>query len=212
MISIYIVEDNEAFLLLLVQLFRESPLFRLLGTSEKGADALVQIEAQQPDVVLMDIGLPDMSGVACIAKLKPVCPDTEFVAFTVSDEDEVVFEALKVGATSYLMKTTPPDELIKALKEVHNGGSPISSDIARKIINIFSRQQEQLHDRKTGFGISKREDEMLGYLAEGMTYQEVADKMFISLSTLKSHIYNTYEKLQVNNKVEAINKYFGKQG
>ncbi|MBX3254279.1 MAG: response regulator transcription factor [Chitinophagaceae bacterium] len=210
MISIFIVEDNKSFQNLLVRLFQHSPEFSLTGAADNGKDALLHIPALQPDVVLMDIGLPDISGVECIARLKPQCAGTEFVAFTVSDEDEVVFEALKTGATSYLMKSTPPDELIKAIKEVHNGGSPISSDIARKIINRFSVQHEKQTAKKKGFGISKREDEMLKYLAEGMTYQEVADRMFISLSTLKSHIYNTYEKLQVSNKVEAINKYFEK--
>lgn len=210
MITIYIVEDNISFRMLLSQLFGEHPDLEIAGVADNGSTALKAVEKLQPDIVLMDIGLPDISGVECIAKLKPVCPETEFVAFTVSDEDEIVFEALKAGATSYLMKTTPPDELIKALKEVYNGGSPISSDIARKIIGVFSQQREKQHSKNPGFGISKREDEMLRYLAEGMTYQEVADKMFISLSTLKSHIYNTYEKLQVNNKVEAINKYFNK--
>lgn len=210
MISIYVVEDNRDFQLLLTQLFQSQKDFVLAGTAETGHEALRIIPLLKPDVVLMDIGLPDISGIECIAILKPQCPATEFVAFTVSDQDEVVFEALKVGATSYLMKTTPPQELLKALNEVHQGGSPISSDIARKVINQFSQQHEKHKHKKDGYGISKREDEMLRYLAEGMTYQEVADKMFISLSTLKSHIYNTYEKLQVGNKVEAINKYFGK--
>ncbi|MCC6286683.1 MAG: response regulator transcription factor [Chitinophagaceae bacterium] len=210
MISVFVVEDKKDFQALLTQLLQANPEFTFSGSAETGLEALQAIPMLQPDVVLMDIGLPDISGVDCIAKLKPQCKRTEFVAFTVADQDEVVFEALKVGATSYLMKTTPPDELIKALKEVYHGGSPISSDIARKLINVFSKQNEKQKNRKDDFGISKREDEMLGYIAEGMTYQEVADKMFISLSTLKSHIYNAYEKLQVNNKVEAINKYFRK--
>lgn len=210
MISVYIVEDNKDFQMLLSQLFQSEPGFAWLGMSGSGEDAIKNIPLHNPDVVLMDIGLPDMSGVDCIAKLKPQCRSTEFVAFTISDQDEVIFDALKVGATSYLMKTIPPPELLKAIREVHEGGSPISSDIARKLINVFSQQHEKQKHKQEDFGISKREDEMLRYLAEGMTYQEVADKMFISLSTLKSHIYNTYEKLQVSNKVEAINKYFGK--
>lgn len=210
MIAVYIVEDNKDFQTLLMQLLQNHHELMLAGVAATGQDAIKQVSSLKPDVVLMDIGLPDMSGVDCIAQLKPLCAGTEFIAFTVSDQDEVVFEALKAGATSYLMKTTPPDELLKAIKEVYEGGSPISSDIARKIINLFSQQHGKHKSRQDGFGISKREDEMLRYLAEGMTYQEVADKMFISLSTLKSHIYNTYEKLQVGNKVEAINKYFGK--
>ncbi|MBX2923980.1 MAG: response regulator transcription factor [Chitinophagaceae bacterium] len=208
MISVFVVEDNNDFNILLTQLFQTHPEFIFSGSARTGQEALYNIPLQNPDVVLMDIGLPDMSGVECIAKLKPRCRNTEFVAFTVADQDEVVFDALKAGATSYLMKATPPADLIKAIKEVHNGGSPISSDIARKLINLFSQQSNHLKPFKNDFGISRREDEMLTYLAEGMTYQEAADKMFISLSTLKSHIYNTYEKLQVNNKVEAINKYF----
>lgn len=210
MIAVYIVEDNKDFQTLLTQLLQNHHELMLAGVAATGRDAIKQISSLKPDVVLMDIGLPDMSGVDCIAQLKPMCTGTEFIAFTVSDQDEVVFEALKAGATSYLMKTTPPDELLKAIKEVYEGGSPISSDIARKVINLFSQQHGKHKSRQDGFGISKREDEMLRHLAEGMTYQEVADKMFISLSTLKSHIYNTYEKLQVGNKVEAINKYFGK--
>lgn len=209
MISVFIVEDNEDICTLLELLFSNRDGFVFSGSAQTGEKAINEIEALQPDVVLMDIGLPDISGVECIRKLKPVCPKTEFVVYTVSDQDETVFEALKVGATSYLMKTTTPDELVEAIKEVHDGGSPISSDIARKIINSFQNNNaKDEKEKRAKFGITRREEEMLHYLSDGMSYQEVADKMFISLNTLKTHIYNTYEKLQVGNKVEAINKYF----
>ncbi len=212
MISIVIVEDTEDIQTLLSSLFNKSDEFELLLQCYNGVTALREIPTLHPDVVLMDIGLPDISGVACIAQLKRICTSTEFVVFTVSEQDEVVFEALQAGATSYLMKSTKPEELMNAIKEVHNGGSPISSDIARKILKTFYKDNNIINsnDRRQHFGISRREEEMLKYLSEGYTYQEAAAEMYISVNTLKTHIFNTYEKLQVNNKMEAIKKYFGK--
>ncbi|MFV0607461.1 MAG: response regulator [Niabella sp.] len=210
MITVFLVEDNKDIQSLLKQLLTIEPDFLLLGIASNCNEALTTIPDCQPDVVIMDVGLPDGSGIDNIRQLKPQCPKTEFIVFTISEEDEVVFDALKAGANSYLLKTTPPKELLNAIAEVHHGGSSISSDIARKVISFFTTidnaKKEKINQNEAL--LTKREIEMLENLALGLTYQETADKMFISLSTLKSHIYNTYEKLQVNNKVEAINKFF----
>lgn len=154
----------------------------------------------------MDIGLPDISGIDCVRKLRPLCPNVEFIMCTVYDEDEKVFQSLEAGANSYILKKSKPELLLSAIREVFEGGSPMSIAIARKIVAKMQRKD----DTRVTYGITPREVEVLTMLSKGLTYTEVADSLFISVKTLKKHIYNICEKLHVDNKVEALNKFFGK--
>lgn len=179
--------------------------FLCAGVFSNAEDAVEKIPELLPDVVLMDIGLPGMNGIDAVKKLKPKCPGVEFMMCTIYDEDEKVFEALEAGANSYILKRSQPKELIAAIKDLHEGGSPMSSDIARKVVQRFHKKKSIREE----YGITPREEEILGLLSKGLIYKEVADKLFISVKTMKKHIYNIYEKLHVHSKVEAVNKYLG---
>ncbi len=206
MISVVIVEDQKDIQGLLKSIVSRNENYNCLEVCSSGEEALLKIPELLPDVVLMDIGLPGIDGIECVRKLKPTCPDTEFIMCTAYDEDEKVFLALQSGANSYILKRSKPELLLSAIEEVHEGGSPMSSDIARKI--VMKLQQTPAVAKET-YHITNREEEILGLLSRGLTYIEIADKLFISIKTLKKHIYNIYEKLHVDNKVEAINKFYG---
>lgn len=206
MISVFIVEDNPDIQLLLQTIVSRDNEYSCVGVAPNGTEALRRIPELLPDVVLMDIGLPDISGIECVKKLKPVCPNVEFIMCTIYDEDEKVFQSLEAGANSYILKKSKPELLLSAIREVFEGGSPMSSDIARKIVARMQRNGQTRAD----YHITPREVEVLTMLSKGLTYSEVADQLFISVKTLKKHIYNIYEKLHVDNKVEALNKFFGK--
>lgn len=206
MIAVFIVEDNPDIQLLLQTIVGQDDGYTCVGMVATGAEALDKIPELLPDVVLMDIGLPDISGIDCVRKLKVLCPNVEFIMCTIYDEDEKVFESLEAGANSYILKKSKPELLRTAIREVHEGGSPMSSDIARKIVAKMQRKGQVRID----YGITPREVDVLNMLSKGLTYQEVADALFISVKTLKKHIYNIYAKLHVDNKVEALNKFFGK--
>lgn len=214
MISLAVIEDNADTKSMLELLLANLPDLLLLGIATTGLDGLRLIVDTQPDVAIVDLGLPDISGLECIKQAKPQCLQTEFMVFTTSEEDADIFDALKIGASSYLLKSTPPEELIRSITEVHEGGSVITSTIARKMINYFSSKHKLQEDgaaqRKATYGITPREDELLALLAQGLQYKEVAEKLNIAVRTVKSHIYRLYEKLQVDNRTEAINKYYSK--
>jgi DNA-binding NarL/FixJ family response regulator len=206
MISVFIVEDNPDIQLLLQTIVSRDTEYACVGVVSTGAESLRRIPELLPDVVLMDIGLPDISGIDCVRQLKPLCPNVEFIMCTIYDEDEKVFQSLEAGANSYILKKSKPELLLTAIREVYEGGSPMSSDIARKIVARVQRKDQV----RTDYHITPREVDVLTMLSKGLTYTEVADKLFISVKTLKKHIYNIYEKLHVDNKVEALNKFFGK--
>lgn len=203
MITVAIVEDNKKIQQLLQQIVDSYDEFTCVSVYSDAEEALRAIPDLLPDVVLMDIGLPTMNGIECVRRLKPVCPGVEFMMCTVYDEDEKVFEALEAGANSYILKSVAPDELVAAIKDLNDGGSPMSSDIARKVVQRFQRKT----DVRKIYGITQREEEILALLARGLIYKEVADKLEISVNTMKKHIYNIYEKMHVHSKVEAVNKY-----
>jgi DNA-binding NarL/FixJ family response regulator len=161
----------------------------------------------QPDIVIMDINLPGINGIECIRKIKNKTPRTQFMMFTVYENDEKVFEALKAGASGYLLKNTGLVQLIEALQELHNGGSPMSANIARKLVTVF---REKESSETAVEALSKRETEILHLLSKGLLYKEIADQLGISVSTVRQHIHKIYEKLHVQNRTEAINKAFGK--
>jgi two-component system, NarL family, response regulator LiaR len=207
-ISIAIVEDNEEIRKSLVAFMQNADGILCIGQYANAETALKEIPEILPDVVLMDIGLPKMNGIECIRQLKPLCPSVQFMICTIYDEDEKIFDALEAGANSYILKRSKPDQLVDAIRDLYEGGSPMSSDIARKLVLSF--QKKQIPDR-TSFGITPREAEILDLLAEGLSYKEIAAKIFISVKTIRKHIYNIYEKRHVHSRLEAINKFFGKK-
>ncbi len=206
-ITIAIVEDHASIREMLQSIIAMEESYLCAGVFENGEDALVGIPELQPDVVLMDIGLPGVNGIDCIKQLKPTCPRTEFLICTIYDEDEKVFQALEYGASSYILKSSKPEFLLQSILEVHDGGSPMSPDIARKLVQRFQRRENK---NAAALTITPREKEVLQLLSQGLFYKEASDQLGISINTLKRHIYNMYQKLQVDNKTEAINKVFGK--
>lgn len=182
--------------------------FTVLDTFRTAEEALSGIPSLKPDIVIMDINLPGMSGIECIRQLKDKTPATQFMMFTVYENDEKVFEALKAGASGYSLKNTGLVQLIESLKELYNGGSPMSANIARKLVSVFQKHENNLQKMDI---LTSRENEMLRLLEKGLLYKEIADRMNISINTVKQHIHNIYEKLHVQNRTEAINKVMGKE-
>lgn len=206
-ISLVIVEDLDEVREALKQFISLNPEFKILGTSKTAEEAMYDIQKLKPDIVIMDINLPGMNGIECIREIKNTVPQTQFMMFTVYENDEKVFEALKAGASSYLLKNTGLVQMIEALKELYNGGSPMSANIARKLVKAF-QQTEERHDNIEI--LSGRENEVLQLLSKGLLYKEIADHLSISTSTVRQHIHKIYDKLHVQNRTEAINKAFGK--
>jgi DNA-binding NarL/FixJ family response regulator len=164
-----------------------------------------------------------MNGIACIAQTQPLCPDTKFVVFTIFEDNQHVFDALAVGALGYILKSSSPAVIIAALHDVMDGGSPITPSIARKLVTTFALTQQIQHENENNNNtegeetapdapttLTKREREIIELIARGHTEREVADTLFISFKTVKTHITNIYKKLQVNSRVEALNKYFSR--
>ncbi len=184
----------------------QTPGFECLAVFENAEDALSKLPEAQPHIVVMDINLPGMSGIECIRKVRASAPNTQFMMFTVFEDSEQVFEALAAGASGYILKKTPPHKIIEALYELYEGGSPMSASIARKVVNSFQKQSP----REEVNSLSVREKEILDWLAKGLLYKEIADKLSISTGTVRQHIHNIYEKLHVQNRTEALNKVFGR--
>ncbi len=205
-ITLTIVEDLEEVRDGLKNFISLSSDFTVLDTYKTAEEALVGIPQLKPDIVIMDINLPGMSGIECIRHIKNKIPSTQFMMFTVYENDEKVFDALKAGASGYLLKNTGLVQLIEALKELYNGGSPMSANIARKLVTVF-REQNKTENIET---LSPRENEILQLLSKGLLYKEIADQLHISTATVRQHIHKIYEKLHVQNRTEAINKAFGK--
>lgn len=205
-ITIAIVEDLDEVREGLRNFIALSPDLNVLGTFKNAEEALQGIPGLQPDVVIMDISLPGLSGIECIRQLKGKLEKTQFMMFTVYENDEKVFEALKAGATGYLLKNTGIVQLIEALKELHHGGSPMSANIARKLVSHFQNEHPSGVLREI---LSNRETEVLHLLSKGLLYKEIAGQLSLSTGTVRQHIHNIYEKLHVQNRTEAINKAYG---
>lgn len=205
MIHVAIIEDEKQIRESLAILINGSEGFACLHAFENAEDAITAIPGLEVDVVLTDIHLPAKDGIQCIAELKPLCPDVQFVMCTSFEDTDSVFRALKAGATGYLTKTTQPSKLLDAIVEVHKGGSPMSSHIARKVVASFTPDTPANQELQK---LSGREKEILQLLSLGLRYKEIADKLFLSTETVRTHIRNIYEKLQVNSRTEALNKTF----
>lgn len=201
--SIAIIEDDEKvrhYLSEQIHLQMEDVRLSVFPDAET---ALRDLTANPVDIALFDINLPGMNGIECIQRLKILHPRMQMMVLTVYDNADIIFSALKAGATSYLLKSTSPEKVIEAIYEVFMGGSPISSQIARKVIDAFALKEKTNNYYQD---LSRREQEILDYLSRGFRYKEIADQLFLSIETVRTHIRNIYEKLQVNNRAEALRK------
>ncbi len=205
-IKIVIVEDLEEVSEGLSEFIRRDAGLQLLSSFRTAEAAVLELPLLKPDIVIMDINLPGMTGIECIRQLRKTSIPMQFMMFTVYENNDQVFEALKAGASGYLLKKTPPLQIIEAVKELYNGGSPMSAAIARKLVTIFQEQQGANNEAAV---LTTREKEVLEYLAKGMLYKEIAEQLGISFHTVRQHIGKIYEKLHVQNKTEAINKVYG---
>lgn len=208
-ISIAIVEDNHDIRQALEQIINMSGGFDLVCSCENGEDALIKLPIYLPKIVLMDIHLGGITGIEVVKELKPLHPEMLFMMCTVYEEDEKIFEALKAGASGYIIKKTTPSKLLEAIKELDQGGAPMSSQIARKVVTTFQSKPTVAAEGLTEL-LTKRELEILEMLASGLVYKEISEKLFISSETVRKHVYNVYNKLHVSNRVEAVNKFYGR--
>lgn len=185
--------------------------YNCLGSMGSAEDALAQIPILKPDVVLMDINLGTVeSGIDVVRILKPKMKGTNFMMCTVYEEDEKIFQALSAGASGYILKKTDPSKLLDAIKELYEGGAPMSNQIARKVVVAFQQKQADNSEAEGIEMLTSREKEILEYLSRGLMYKEIAAQLFLSPETVRKHVYHIYEKLHVSNRVAAVNKFYGR--
>jgi DNA-binding NarL/FixJ family response regulator len=204
-INVCIVEDSLELSESVVTYIDGTAGFHCLGAYPTAEEALLDIPRKKPHIVLMDINLPRMSGIQCVERLKEIVPEVHVVMLTVYEDSDQVFQALAAGACGYLLKSTPPDKLIEALQEVIRGGSPMSSHIARKVVQSFKVPSRIVATQ----ALSQREQQVLEFLAKGWPYKQIATSMEISMDTVRTYIRRVYEKLHVNSRTEAVVKYLG---
>jgi DNA-binding NarL/FixJ family response regulator len=202
-VKLAVVEDEIEFALELKNLLILSEDISEIKLYSSAEEFIEEYESDIFDVVMMDIGLPGINGIDCIRKLKPINPETQFIVFTIYDDNQTVFEALCAGATGYILKSSTQEQITNAIKEIHTGGSPMSSTISRMVMNYFSLLPKKVVCPK----LTERETQILELLSEGKRYKEIANSLFISMDTVRTHIRNIYLKLEVSNKTQAINKY-----
>jgi len=204
-IKVSIVEDIEDIRDAMRVLINGSSGFECVHVYADAEEAMDNMAANDIDVVLMDINLPGMDGIGCMKTLIPAMPNTQFMMCTVYDDDDHIFNALKSGAAGYILKRTSPAQILEAVRDLYEGGSPMSSEIARRVVNSM---QNQGKTPKTVELLTDRETEILDFLAKGYLYKEIATELFISKETVKKHIHNIYDKLHVQNRTEALNKAY----
>lgn len=206
MITIAIVEDIREIREGLKLLIDNSDGFTCNEVYMNAEDAVKGVVISKPDVVLMDINLPGMNGIEAVRILKEKCPDTQFIMSTVYEDDTNIFESLKAGASGYLLKKTAPATILQGITEVVNGGSPMSTQIARKVIASFQKK-DSIDENEI---LTPKEKEVLKSLAKGLRYKEIAGELNVSMETVRTHARNIYEKLQVQSRTEALNKVYGR--
>lgn len=202
-ITFSIVEDQRDMRESLVEWLGHTPGLRCLGAHASAEEALRNIPSENPDVVLMDINLSGMNGIECVSRLKELLPRTQVLMLTTYDDGDLIFDSLRAGANGYLLKNTPQEELVEAVQQVHAGGAPMSLQIARKVINYFHRTKKTSSELEA---LTVRELEILKLLAQGYMYKEIADRLAISMSTVRTHVTAVYEKLHVHSRTEAAMK------
>lgn len=210
-ITVCIVDDVSELRQALEEIVSSVDGYLCIGTMSNATEALTKLPILKPDVVLMDINLGNgESGIDCVRELKTIIPSTNFMMCTVYEDDEKIFEALSAGASGYILKKTEPTKLLDAIKELHEGGAPMSSQIARKVVFAFQNKPHSITNKTEIEQLSSRERQILEELSRGLMYKEIANVLFISPETVRKHVYHIYEKLHVTNRVEAVNKYFGR--
>lgn len=204
-IRVCIVEDHRATREAFAKLLGHDSHIVCIGTCADGNEAVANIPQLRPDVVLMDINLPGRSGIECVTQLKRALPDTEFVMLTTYDDTDLIFDALRAGASGYLLKRSAPEELVRAIHDTVQGGSPMSMEIARRVVSHFHRI-----DGPNPSTLTAREQEILGLLAKGLAYKEIADHLSLSPHTIHNRLRGIYRKLQVKSGPEAVAKFLGR--
>ncbi len=207
-IRVSIVEDNRGTRESLTELLNRAPGLRCVGAHPNGEEALRELPGEAPDVVLMDINLPRMNGIECVAQLKRQMPQTQVLMLTTYEESDLIFDSLRMGASGYLLKNMPPVELTQAIEQVHAGGSPMSMQIARKVVTLFQQNKKPQSDMEQ---LTKREHEILALLAQGFLYKEIAEQLGVTLSTVRAHLHAVYEKLHVQSRTEAVVKFLERE-
>ena len=207
-IRVSIVEDNRGTRESLTELLERAPALSASARIQMARKRLRQIPGKAPDVVLMDINLPKMNGIECVARLKQQLPRTQVLMLTTYEEGDLIFDSLRKGASGYLLKNLPPADLIQAIEQVHAGGSPMSMQVARKVVSHFQRIKKPQSDMEQ---LTRREQEILALLAKGFLYKEIADQLGITLSTVRAHLHTVYEKLHVQSRTEAVVKYLERE-
>lgn len=203
-INVSIVEDSDKFRETLARVLNRAEGFRCISHYPNAEEALKSLPRDKPEVVLMDINLPGMNGVECVRQLKQSAPGIQAIMLTVYEDTENIFNALAAGASGYMLKRSSRGELLEAIREVHRGGSPMTTHIARKVVQSFQRAAPAASPTET---LSPREQEVLDYLAQGFLYKEIAEKLSISYETVHTYIRRIYEKLQVRTRTEAVAKF-----
>ena len=207
MITVGIVEDNRELRTSLARMVEAAPGYRCVCACSTAEEALHEMPAAQPEVVLMDIHLPNRSGIECTRRLRDLCPATQVLILTVYDDNDNIFNALKAGASGYLLKRSCSAEILKAITEVKEGGAPLSTQIARKV--VASLREPPADPTAGGEPLSERELEVLGHMSKGYTEKEIADKMHVSVNTIKTHRKHVYHKLHVRSRAEILLRYHG---
>jgi DNA-binding NarL/FixJ family response regulator len=202
-VSVSIVEDDGSIRQILTDWINGAAGFKCQSTHDSAESAMAKLPAEQPAIVLVDINLPGQTGIECVRRLKPVMSGTQFVMLTVYEDSAHIFDALKAGASGYLLKRTPCDELIASLRQVREGGSPMTSFIARKVVQSFYEAEPK---QARAEGLSPREREVLELLARGYFYKEITEALNLSISTVNTHVRRIYEKLHVHSRAQAVAK------
>jgi DNA-binding NarL/FixJ family response regulator len=204
MISVSVVDDEDSLCQSIALFVNGSPGFRCVSTFPSGEEALARLPAQWPDVILMDIHLTGMSGIECVRRLKAIRPEVQIVMLTVYEDPEQIFAALEAGATGYMLKRLTPKRLLQAIQDVHEGGSPMSHSIARKVLASFHEAGRAAAEVNR---LSPREEMVLDCLAKGLTYEKTGSQLNISLDSVRTYVRRIYEKLHVHSRTEAVAKY-----
>lgn len=204
LIQVAVVEDDKQIRKNLISLLNDSPGFKCIAAYDDAESALAGLPSVNPDVVLMDINLPEMSGIECVRNIKIKIPELLIIMLTVYEDTRKIFSSLEAGAVGYLLKSSHPDQILQAINEVMSGGSPMSAQIARKVVQSFHKLKSVESEI---FKLTEREREILDLLAKGFLYKEIADKLFISHDTVHNHLRRIYEKLHVRSRTEAVVKY-----
>lgn len=207
-IHVALVEDDNEIRESMEEFLKTTDDLICVGSFERAEDFMKHFRSLNVDVAVMDISLPGISGIQCVSQLKPIKPEVQYLMCTSHGEAQKTFDSLCAGATGYLLKNSSPQQLFEAIRDIYNGGSPMSSQIARLVVNSFPDKGK---NQKLFDSFTSREQEIINALSKGYSYKEIAENLLISIETVRTYLRNIYEKLQVHSKVEALNKVFSKE-